>query len=69
MSGFYKNDNGLLLCGPNFVLNASYELRIEKKDEYEYPIDGWYYISSEDEAYVFFGIEKPIEEERLNGTK
>lgn len=60
-SGFYKNDNGNLLFGPNFVLNANYELRRATKDEHTYPTDGWYWFDSEDEARTQFGI--PAEEE------
>jgi len=56
MSGFYKNENGVLLYGPNFVLNADYELRTETKDQHEYPIDGWYWFDTEEEAHVFFDI-------------
>lgn len=48
-SGFYKLD-GLLLYGPNFVLNKDYELRKETKDEHQYPVDGWYWFDSEEEA-------------------
>ena len=57
--GFYKLD-GDLLYGPNFVLNANYELRKETKDEHTYPIDGWYWFDSEEEARAYF--ELPIEE-------
>jgi hypothetical protein len=49
-SGFYKNDNGELLYGPNFVLNKDYELRAENKDQYTYPVDGWSWFESEEEA-------------------
>ena len=58
-SGFYKLD-GDLLFGPNFVLNANYELRRENKDSYTYPIDGWYWFDSEEAARAFFGL-PPIE--------
>jgi hypothetical protein len=62
-SGFYKNDNGNLLFGPNFVLNASYELRRATKDEHTYPTDGWYWFDSEDEARTQFGIPaEPVDE-------
>jgi hypothetical protein len=54
-SGFYKLD-GDLLYGPNFVLNANYELERLTHDQYEYPIDGWYWFDSEEEARVFFGL-------------
>jgi hypothetical protein len=55
-SGFYKLD-GDLLYGPNYVLNANYELRRESSDQYVYPIDGWQWFNSEEEAQLFFGIE------------
>ena len=53
--GFYKLD-GDLLYGPNFVLNANYELRRDTKDQHTYPIDGWYWFDSDAEARVFFGL-------------
>ena len=59
-SGFYKNDNGQLLYGPNFVLNKEYELRKENRNNYNYPVDGWVWFDNEDDAYVYFNIEKPI---------
>lgn len=54
-SGFYKLD-GILLYGPNFVINANYELRKETKNEHTYPTDGWYWFDSEEEAKQFFNI-------------
>jgi hypothetical protein len=51
--GFYKLD-GILLHGPNFVLNANYELRREHKDSYTYPVDGWIWFDSEEEAIAHF---------------
>ena len=49
-SGFYKNDNGTLLFGPNFVLNSNYELRRETHEQHTYPIDGWHWFNAEAEA-------------------
>lgn len=60
-SGFYKVD-GDLLFGPNFVLNANYELRRETKDQHTFPVDGWYWFDSEAEARVFFDLPAPVEE-------
>ena len=57
--GFYKLD-GVLLYGPNFVLNANYELRKETHAENTYPIDGWYWFDTEEEARLFFNL--PIQE-------
>ncbi len=54
-SGFYKLD-GDLLYGPNFVLNANYELYKEEKDAHTYPVDGWYWFDDEEQARVFFGM-------------
>lgn len=58
-SGFYKLD-GELLYGPNFVLNANYELRKETHTKYTYPVDGWYWFDTEEQAREFFGL-PPIE--------
>ena len=69
--GFYKNNNGKLIYGPNHVLSLNYELRKETKDQNIYPVDGWYWFNSEDEAYSFFGIEKPVpvDNKRINFIK
>ena len=55
-SGFYKLD-GQLLFGPNFVLNAAYELRRDTKDQYSYPVDGWYWFDSEERAREFLRLQ------------
>lgn len=55
-AGFYKNDNDVLLHGPNFVLNKDYELRAETKDDHTYPVDGWYWFDTEEEAREALGI-------------
>jgi len=61
-SGFYKLD-GSLLYGPNYVLNADYELRRETRDDHSYPVDGWYWFDTEDEARLFFSL--PLELDAL----
>ncbi len=40
-SGFYKKEDGNWIYAPNFVEAPDYILISDKKDEYEYPIDGW----------------------------
>lgn len=60
-SGFYKNDEGMLLYGKNYVLSGSYNLYRDKKDEYSYPTSGWSWFDSEEEARIFFNIPKPEE--------
>lgn len=54
--GFYKLENSVLLYGPNSVLNANYELYREERDKYEYPVDGWTWFDSEEEARLSFGL-------------
>ena len=64
-SGFYKLD-GDLLYGPNYVLNAAYELRRETQEQHTYPVDGWHWFDAEAEARVFFGLPEP--ETKLEGA-
>lgn len=63
MKGFYKNDEGNLLYASKKVLSKDYTLEVEKFAEYSYPVDGWNYFETEDEAYTAYGIEPPSEEE------
>lgn len=53
---FYKLDGTNLLNGPNYVLSGSYNLYKEEKDTYTYPIDGWYWFDSEEEARIYFNL-------------
>lgn len=57
-SGFYKFDEyvGELFCGPNFVKNMNYELFRDEHETYEYPVDGWYWFDSNEEARTFFNL-------------
>jgi hypothetical protein len=55
-AGFYMYEEPTLNYAPNFVLSANYELRKETKNDHEYPIYGWYWFDSEDEAKSFFKI-------------
>jgi len=55
-SGFYKLEENELLYGPNFVLNEGYRLYKANKDNYTYPVDGWYWFADENEARIFFGL-------------
>lgn len=64
-AGFYKLD-GVLLHGPNYVLNANYELRKETYDQHQYPVDGWYWFDTAQEAHAFFGLPEPDPEGETN---
>lgn len=63
-SGFYKIEDVILLYAPTIVWNANYELKIQEKNTYVYPIDGWYWFSDENEARQFFGL--PLIESDIN---
>lgn len=57
-SGFYNNDEGSLLFAPNIVSSPDFELLREKKDEYSYPVNGWSWFDSEEEAKTELGIKE-----------
>lgn len=59
MSGFYKSEDGILIYAPNFVACPEFSLLRDKKDLYEYPVDGWYWFDSDEEAYTVLGIPRP----------
>jgi hypothetical protein len=50
MQGFYKDDNGSLIWSADRVINDNFELWIDQKDSYEYPVEGWHWFDSEVEA-------------------
>ena len=54
-SGFYKNEGGALLYAPSFVAAPEFTLLGEEKDNYKYPVGGWYWFESLDAANRFFG--------------
>ena len=54
---YYKNSNGQMLSGNN-VMNKNYTLTRDKIETSS--IDGWQWFNTEEEAYLFFGIEKTI---------
>lgn len=67
-SGFYKRDGDMLLYGPNFVLNADYELRRETREQHAYPVDGWAWFDSAEDAYTHHGLEIPKIDDKAAGV-
>lgn len=61
-SGFYKNDAGMILYGPNFVEAGSFSLYRDQKDTYTYPNGGWYWFDSIEDAYKFWNLSLPEED-------
>jgi hypothetical protein len=54
---FYKKtDDGELVYGPNAVHAPGFTLLKEKRETYNYPVDGWYWFDSEAEAREFLGV-------------
>jgi len=53
-SGFYKLDpeSNELLYGPNAIYGPGFTLLKENYDEYTYPVDGWTWFDSENEAKI-----------------
>jgi hypothetical protein len=47
------------------VESPTYALYKENKDDYTYPVDGWYWFESLEEAQNFFGIEPEEESETI----
>lgn len=49
-SGFYKYENGELVHAPNFVCAPTFEIFREQKEQYDYPVQGWQWFESREEA-------------------
>lgn len=58
-SGFYKLHEDILLYGPNSVESTGYSMYKESKDDYSYPVDGWYWFDEQQQAYDFFQYSPP----------
>ncbi len=54
-SGFYMFDGGLAYA-PNFVHSPEFYIDRGGKDTYQYPVGGWRWFDSEEDARGFFGL-------------
>lgn len=54
MAGFFKKNEDEIVMAENFVYSPIVTLKIEEKDNYTYPQDGWYYFDTKEEAEEFF---------------
>jgi hypothetical protein len=57
---FYKLDNNELQIAETCISGLDLDLHYLQKDSYTYPVQGWYWFDTEDEAKIFFNI--PITE-------
>lgn len=62
-SGFFKLEGGMVIHGPNFVHAPTFSLLRSERNTYTYPVDGWYWFDSMEEAYTAFGVPLPEPEE------
>ena len=53
-SGFYRLRDDKLTHAPNAVRAPTYDLFRKDKDSYTYPVHGWYWFDSEEDAKAFF---------------
>ena len=56
---FYKNNDGNVLKGVTEIIAPTYSKKISEKDNYDYPIEGWYFYEDDKTAYSAFGLELP----------
>lgn len=62
IAGFYKKQEETLLYAPNIVEGDGYVLIIQEADQYEYPIDGWHWFETKEEAFEKLQIILPTQE-------
>lgn len=55
-SGFYKNENGTLVYGPNWVINADYTLHRDLDTDLGFEVDGWMFYPDEATAREALGL-------------
>jgi hypothetical protein len=56
---FYKRENDELLVAPNFVRGPGFDLFAEVHHEFQYPVHGWYWFETDDEASAALGAKPP----------
>lgn len=57
---FYKRQNETLLSAPTFVAGPGINLQAENYATYTYPIDGWYWYDTLDEALEAMKTVNPV---------
>ena len=53
-SGFYNKE--FMLRAGKFVYGPGFTLLVADKDTYTYPVEGWYWFDTAEEAATFFGV-------------
>jgi hypothetical protein len=52
--GFYKFDGDNFIFAPTFVEGNGFMLISDRKDDYEYPVNGWSWFNTREDATIFF---------------
>ena len=62
-SGFYKKNEDLstLYFARDFVSNSEYELQRASKNNYQYPVDGWYWFETLESAMALLTAPNTLE--------
>jgi hypothetical protein len=55
-SGFYSLNNNEIVFVRNSILVPGVEISRENKDNYQYPMLGWYWFDSDEAAAAFFNL-------------
>lgn len=53
---FYKLENGEIEVAETCIAGLDLDLHYLQKDTYTYPVQGWYWFDTIEEAHLFFGI-------------
>lgn len=61
--GFYKSTGVEILYAPNYIQSPNYYITVNDKDSQSFPIDGWYYFDTKQEAESFFQLLPPVPSE------
>lgn len=58
---FYKRENEELIVAPNFVIGPGFELRAETHSDHTYPVEGWYWFDTLDQALTAFAPKASVD--------
>lgn len=56
---FYKLENEEVQIAETCITGMDLDLHYLQKDTYTYPVQGWYWFDTIEEAYAFFGLVYP----------
>ena len=54
VAGFYRKVNDEIECSVSNLFGPGWDLLVSEKDQYAYPMHGWYWFDSKEAAENFF---------------